>query len=65
MEDIPIEELIQEEATDDHFVLSEGNFIPNVLPDYYFFMFHGKIPDDWVKSFQSSNTLGPKAAKIV
>ena len=29
MEDIPTEELIQEEAIDDHFVSSEGNFTPN------------------------------------
>ena len=66
MEDIPIEELIQEEAAIDyHFVLSESNFIPNELSDYYFFMFHGKVPDDWVKTFQSSNALGSKAAKIV
>ena len=45
MEDISTEELIQEEAIDDHFVLSKGNFIPTVLSDYYFFMFHGKVPD--------------------
>ena len=57
MEDIPTEELIQEEAITDHFVSSEGNFIPNRLSDYYFFMFHGKVPDDWVKSFQNSNVF--------
>ena len=49
MEDIPTEDLIQEEAIDDHFVSSEGNFIPHTLSDYYFFMFHGKVSDDWVK----------------
>ena len=64
MEDIPTEDLIQEEAIDDHFVSSEGNFIPNTFSDYYFFMFHGRVPDEWVKSFQSSNTLGSKAAKV-
>ena len=65
MEDIPTEELIQEEAIAGHFVSSEGNFIPNKLSDYYFFMFYGKVPDEWVESFQSSNTLGSKAARTV
>ena len=57
--------LIQEEAIDGHFVSSEGNFIPTRLSDYYFSKFHGKVPDEWVELFQSSNALGSKAAKIV
>ena len=65
MEDIPTEALIQEEAIDGHFVSSEGNFIPTQLSVYYFFMFHGRVPDEWVESFESSNALGSKAAKIV
>ena len=39
MEDIPTEDLIQEEEIDDHFVSSESNFIPNELSDYYFLCF--------------------------
>ena len=26
---------------------------------------HGKVPDDWIQSFQVSNSLGTKAASIV
>ena len=39
MEDVPTEDLIQEEAIDDYFVSSEGNFISNTLSDYYFLCF--------------------------
>ena len=65
MEDIPTEELIQEEAIAGHFVSSEGNFIPNKLSDYYFVIFYGKVPDEWVELFQSSNALGSKAVRMV
>ena len=65
MQDLPIEELVQEEAIADHFVSSEGNFIPARLSDEYAFMLHGKVPDDWIQSFQDSNSLGTKAVSTL
>ena len=65
MQDLPTEELIQEEAIVDHFVSSKGNFIPARLSEHYAFILYGKVPDDWVQSFQASNSIGTKAARML
>ena len=56
-----VEDLIQEEAIDGYFVSSEGNYIPESLSAYYFYMFHGRVPDEWMESFCESADLGSKA----
>lgn len=63
LEDLPLTALVEDENdVDGFFVSKKKNFIPNDLREFYYYMFQGKVPDDWSKSFIESVHLGSKAA---
>jgi hypothetical protein len=62
LENLPLQATVEKEAEDGYFVSSEENLIPTNLADIYFFMIHGKVPDEWAQTFHDSSSLGTKAA---
>ena len=62
LENLPLQATVEKEAEDGYFVSSQENSIPDNLADIYFFMIHGKVPDEWAQTFHDSSSLGTKAA---